>query len=71
MVISLRLPRSKVALFAIEEAQKIYADIKTNLLSLHFLNSRVECAMIKDYHWWVMFFLFRDFNHYGNSELAI
>ena len=50
MVISLRLPRSKVALFAIEEAQKIYADIKTNLLSLHFLNSRVEFAMIKDYH---------------------
>ena len=50
MVISLRLPCTKVVLFAIKKLRKHNADIKTNLLSLHFLNSRVECAMIKDYH---------------------
>ena len=49
MLISLRLPCSKVVLFAMKKLRK-HADIKTNLLSLHFLNSRVDCAMIKDYH---------------------
>ena len=51
MLISLKLPYSKVVLFVMKKLRKyMNGDTKTNLLSLHFLNSRVECAMIKDYH---------------------